>query len=59
MAELAHIGDSIETAVRHPMPQTIRVILVTSEACAAGNELLLDDQSGWCLVRNPQYGDGE
>lgn len=49
-AKLAHVGDSIECNVRNPLPGTIRVQLLTSDACAYANALLLNPASGWRLV---------
>lgn len=47
---LAKLGDSIETEVTQPMLGRIRMRLETPEACALGNELLMDERSGWRLV---------
>jgi hypothetical protein len=48
--ELARLGDTIETEVKHPQSGVLRVQLLTLEACAMGNGLLMDKASGWHLV---------
>lgn len=45
--ELAEVGDMIECDVQNPSPRTIRAVLSTPEACAMGNDLLMDKTSGW------------
>lgn len=47
----ARVGDAIECEVRSPQPKRIRVQLLTPEACAHANDLLMDAASGWTLVR--------
>lgn len=49
LPQLAKLGDSIETHVRHPAPGVVKMALMTPESCAAGNELLLKENSGWSL----------
>lgn len=49
MEGMARCGDTIETDVTNPRPTTIRVHLLTPEACAAANTLLGDKGSGWRL----------
>ncbi len=48
--ELAKVGDVIECDVTHPTPGTLSAKLSTPEACAEGNSLLLDENSGWRLA---------
>ncbi len=48
--EFARLGDTIETEVRHPRREVIRVQLLTPESCAYANDLLMDKSSGWRLV---------
>lgn len=50
MFKLAKLGDAIETTVRQPCGETIRMVLATAASCAAGNQLLLKENSGWRLV---------
>ena len=45
----AKLGDSIETTVGQPAPGVIKMALMTPESYAAGNELLLNKNSGWSL----------
>lgn len=49
--KLARVGDVIETAVRNPAPGMLRLRLDTPEACAAGNDLLMNKNSGWQLTK--------
>ena len=51
LTNLAHIGDQIETTVRHPTPGVIRMTLETPDACAYANGLLMNHKSGWQLVQ--------
>ncbi len=48
--ELAKVGDVIECDVSNPSPATLRARLDTPEACAEGNSLLMDENSGWRLA---------
>lgn len=48
---LARVGDRIEMTVRHPTPGTIQIRVLTPEACAHANLLLMDSTSGWRLVQ--------
>ena len=50
----AKIGDTIQTSVKHPTPGMLKVVLATPESCAAANELLLDENSGWRLLAPSQ-----
>lgn len=45
------IGDTIQTAVKHPTPGVIKVVLKTPEACAFANKLLFDKKNGWQLAK--------
>ena len=47
---LARLGDTIEADIRQPQRGVIRLHLRTIEACAAGNDLLMDKSSGWRLA---------
>lgn len=49
MKQLASVGDTIECEVLHPRPAVLRARLSTPEACAMGNELLMDETGGWRL----------
>lgn len=51
MIELAAVGDVIACKVTYPRPSILSAKLSTPEACAMGNELLLDESSGWWLVK--------
>ncbi len=46
-ADLAKVGDAIETTVRHPCRRVIRLVLATPESVAYANSLLLSPNSGW------------
>lgn len=54
--EFARLGDTIECEVSKPQRATLRVCLLTPEACAYGNRLLTDRASGWRLA--PRVDEG-
>ena len=56
LLKLARLGDTIETEVKQPRAAVIRVQLLTAEACAAGNGLLMDNASGWRLAQQSDDG---
>jgi hypothetical protein len=51
---LARVGNTIECDCKHPYPHTLSVTLNTPQACALGNDLLMDPTSGWRLRRDLQ-----
>lgn len=59
LSQLAQIGDQIETTVRHPTAGVIRMTLETPEACAYANGLLMNQMSGWQLVRPLAHQGGQ
>lgn len=50
LTQFARVGDTVECHVRNPQPGVIRMHLLTPEACAHANDLLMDPASGWKLV---------
>lgn len=54
LKHFAHVGDSVECDVKLPVPGSIRMQLLTSEACAYANDLLADPASGWRLVHREE-----
>lgn len=50
LTQFARVGDTVECHVRNPQPGVIRMQLLTPEACAHANDLLMDPASGWKLV---------
>lgn len=52
---LARVGDTIECDCKHPYPHTLSATLNTPQACALGNDLLMDPTSGWRLRRDLQH----
>ena len=50
LTELARLGDTIMTEVTFPQLGKICLQLLTPEACAYGNDLLMDAASGWRLL---------
>lgn len=49
--EFARVGDVIECDVTMPVSGTIRMVLKTREAAAFANDLLMDVNSGFRLVK--------
>lgn len=49
--QFARIGETIVCQVQSPQRGTIRAQLVTPEACAHANRLLMDPAGGWKLVQ--------
>lgn len=58
-AIFTRVGDRIEVAIRQPIFGTIRLKLLSSEACEQATRLLADPRSGWvrCNVSSPPDGD--
>lgn len=52
LSELARVGDTVECKVRSPLPEIIRMDLRTIGACAYANSLLMNQASGWTLVKS-------
>lgn len=50
LTQFARIGDTVQCEVRVPQQGVIRMQLLTPEACAHANDLLMDQSSGWKLV---------
>ncbi|CAB3733202.1 hypothetical protein LMG22037_05775 [Paraburkholderia phenoliruptrix] len=50
LTQFARVSDTVECQVRIPLPGTIRMQLLTPEASAHANDLLMDQCSGWKLV---------
>lgn len=46
----ANVGDTVECDVRHPYPQTHRLVLETTAAAAFASKLLATPGSGWRLA---------
>jgi hypothetical protein len=57
LTKFARVGDTIECTVKTPQPGVIRMQLVTPEACAQANDLLMNPASGWTLSPR-QNGNG-
>lgn len=48
------LGDTIEATVRHPVPGTIKMTLVSPDSCAYAKKLLLEKSSSWNLQPSPK-----